>query len=62
MLPMSIITTAFGYGIGLGPVPHALLGELLPLKIKSIGTAIIMTLKWDTCCCKKMITIYSRET
>ena len=45
MLPMSIITTAFGYGVGLGPVPHALLGELLPLKIKSIGTAVIMTLK-----------------
>ena len=45
LLPLSVITTAFGYSIGLGPVPLALLGEILPLKIKSLATAIIMTMK-----------------
>ena len=45
ILPLTVITTAFGYGIGVGPVPYSLLGEILPLKIKSIATAIIMTLE-----------------
>ena len=42
---MSVICTTLGYGLGVGPVPMALLGEILPLRIKSVATAIILTLK-----------------
>ena len=45
LLPLCTICTSFGYGLGVGPVLHALLGEVLPLKIKSVATAIIMSIK-----------------
>ena len=45
LLPISVIFTVFAYGLGVGPVPNALLGEMLPLKIKSFAIAIIMSLK-----------------
>ena len=44
-MPISVIFTVFAYGLGVGPVPNALLGEMLPLKIKSFAIAIIMSLK-----------------
>ena len=46
LLPVSVICTAFAYGIGVAPVLFALLGEILPLKIKGIATAIIMSLRY----------------
>ena len=45
LLPVSVICTAFAYGIGVSPVLFALLGEILPLKIKGIATGIIMSLR-----------------
>ena len=45
VLPLSVMMTTFGYGIGCGPVPNSLLGEIIPLKIKSMATAIIISLK-----------------
>ena len=46
MLPISVLSIAFSYGLGMGPITNALLGELLPVGIKSIATALIMALKY----------------
>ena len=45
LLPISVICATLGYGLGVGPVLFALLGEILPLKIKSMATAIIVALR-----------------
>ena len=45
LLPISVICATLGYGLGVGPVLFALLGEILPLKIKSMATAIIVSLR-----------------
>ena len=42
VLPLSVICISLGYGLGVGPVLFALLGEILPLKIKSIATSFII--------------------
>ena len=44
-MPLSVVLVVLAYGLGVGPVPNALLGEMLPLKIKSFAIAIIMSLK-----------------
>ena len=41
-MPTCIIMCGFGYGIGVGPVPFALLGEILPQKIKNFACAVIL--------------------
>ena len=46
LLPISVICATLGYGLGVGPVLFALLGEILPLKIKSMATAIIVSLRY----------------
>ncbi|XP_047498449.1 facilitated trehalose transporter Tret1-like [Penaeus chinensis] len=41
-VPMaSVIVFVISYGIGLGPIPWAYLGELLPTPVRSIGAAVI---------------------
>ncbi|XP_069983138.1 facilitated trehalose transporter Tret1 [Penaeus vannamei] len=37
----SVIVFVIGYGVGLGPVPWAYLGELLPTPVRSLGAALI---------------------
>ncbi|XP_063588616.1 facilitated trehalose transporter Tret1-like [Penaeus indicus] len=37
----SVIVFVISYGIGLGPIPWAYLGELLPTPVRSIGAAMI---------------------
>ena len=44
-MPGCVICSTFGYGLGVGPVTFALLGEILPLRVKSVATAIIIFLK-----------------
>ena len=46
LLPLSAMAIALSYGLGVGPIPNSLLGEVIPLKIKSIATAVIMSLKF----------------
>ena len=46
LLPISVLSIALSYGLGMGPITNALLGELLPVGIKSIATALIMALKY----------------
>ena len=46
MLPISVLSIALSYGLGMGPITNALLGELLPVGIKSVATALIMALKY----------------
>ena len=45
-LPTSVICTALAYGLGVAPVLFALLGEILPLSIKSWAIAIIMSMRY----------------
>ena len=46
VMPICVFGTEFAFGLGVGPVPMALLGEILPLKIKSVATAVIIFLKY----------------
>ena len=45
-MPICVIIPSIGYGLGVGPVTFALLGEILPLKVKSIATSIALFLKY----------------
>ena len=45
MLPIFIILAGFGYGIGVGPVPFALMGEVLPAKVKAFACAILLAFR-----------------
>ena len=45
ILPTCVVGTTFAFGCGVGPVPMALLGEIIPLKIKSVATAILLFFK-----------------
>ena len=45
LMPTCVILVFVFYGIGVGPVTFALLGEVLPLKVKSFATSIILFLK-----------------
>merc|ERR1711884_347516 len=40
VMPTCIILVGFGYGIGVGPVPFALMGEILPQKIKNFACGL----------------------
>jgi len=43
LLPVCVICTGLAYGLGLGPVLFALLGEVLPPKIKGLACALVLT-------------------
>jgi len=45
-MPICVMCCSFGYGLGVGPVTFALLGEILPLKVKSVATSIVIFLKF----------------
>ena len=45
LMPTCVILVFVFYGLGVGPVTFALLGEVLPLKVKSFATSIILFLK-----------------
>ena len=45
ILPISVLSGALAYGAGVGPVPNTLLGEIIPIRIKSVATAIIISIK-----------------
>lgn len=45
-MPICVMCCSFGYGLGVGPVTFALLGEILPLKVKSVATSIVIFLKY----------------
>ena len=45
LMPACVILVFVFYGLGVGPVTFALLGEVLPLKVKSFATSIILFLK-----------------
>ena len=45
LMPTCVILVFVFYRIGVGPVTFALLGEVLPLKVKSFATSIILFLK-----------------
>merc|ERR1711988_1461450 len=42
VMPTCIILVGFGYGIGVGPVPFALMGEILPQKIKNFACGLCL--------------------
>ena len=44
LLPLSVICTSVAFGLGVGPIPLTLFGEILPVRIKSVATAILMAL------------------
>lgn len=43
LLPLFVILACFGYGIGIGPIPFALLGEILPQNMKAMASALVLT-------------------
>ncbi|KAK9884534.1 hypothetical protein WA026_007375 [Henosepilachna vigintioctopunctata] len=43
---LSLISYVIFYNFGVGPLPWVILGELYPLKVKSIGTAVSNTIYW----------------
>ena len=43
LLPFFVIVACFGYGIGVGPIPFALLGEILPQNVKAMASALVLT-------------------
>ena len=43
MLPICVICAGLAYALGIGPVLFALLGEILPQKVKSTACAIILS-------------------
>ena len=45
IMPLCVILVFVFYGLGVGPVTFALLGEVLPLKVKSVATSIILFIK-----------------
>ena len=47
LLPIFVISSCFAYGLGVGSVPTALLGEIIPLKIRSVAVSIILCLKFS---------------
>ena len=46
VLPVSVIFVGFGYGIGVGPVPFALMGEILPQTIKQFACAFVLAIRY----------------
>ena len=44
-MPLCVILVFVFYTLGVGPVSFALLGEVLPLKVKSVATSIILFIK-----------------
>ena len=46
VFPVCIILAGLSFGLGVGPVPFALLGEVLPQKIKAPASALILTLRY----------------
>ena len=45
-MPTCIILVGFGYGIGVGPVPFALMGEILPQKIKNFACGLCLAARY----------------
>ena len=45
ILPISVICTGLAYGLGVGPVLFAILGEMLPQNIKSFAVALIWSIR-----------------
>ena len=45
-MPTCIILVGFGYGIGVGPVPFALMGEILPQKIKNFACGLCLAVRY----------------
>ena len=43
VLPICVILSGLSYGLGIGPVPFALLGEVLPQRVKAVASAFILT-------------------
>ena len=43
LLPICVICAGFAYAVGVGPVLFALLGEVLPQRIKSLACAVILS-------------------
>jgi hypothetical protein len=45
ILPICVISTGLAYGLGVGPVLHSLLGEILPQRVKSFAVSIIFSIR-----------------
>ena len=43
VLPICVVLSGLFYGLGVGPVPFALLGEVLPQRIKAVASSLILT-------------------
>ena len=43
ILPVCVVLCGLFYGLGVGPVPFALLGEVLPQRIKAVASSLILT-------------------
>lgn len=41
--PLCVILSGLSYGLGIGAVPFALLGEVLPQRVKAVASAFILT-------------------
>ena len=48
VFPICIVLSGLCYGLGVGPVPFALLGEVLPQKIKAVASSTILTLRYTS--------------
>ena len=48
LLPVCVISSALGYGLGLGPILFSMLGEIFNPKIKGLASAIVMSCRYNT--------------
>ena len=46
VLPLCVVLSGLFYGLGVGPVPFALLGEVLPQRIKAVASSLILTARF----------------
>ena len=46
VFPVCVVLAGLSFGLGVGSVPFALLGEVLPQKIKAPASALILTLRY----------------
>ena len=58
VLPVSVIFVGFGYGIGVGPVPFALMGEILPQTIKQFACAFVLSIRFGKLLTNHLIIYY----
>ncbi len=47
--PLCVVLATFFYGLGIGPVCFALLGELFPIRAKAFCSGIVVAMRYIIC-------------